>query len=340
MISKANRSEVARRAGVAESTVSRALNDSPLISEPIKERVRMAARDLDYIPSRQAALFARHRTATIGFVVPSYQSFPPFSRSYFPALLDGVVLECDIGGYTATIILDRQQDSVADYSALIRSKTVDGLLFAVTRADFRPFSGLRAQGVPFVLINNYHDGLNSVDAKPESGMRKAFMHAINLGHDNIGYITGDMRYRNATDRLEVFNSLALEYSIETTVVEGNFSKTSGLHGASALFNGNKVPTLIMTSSDRSAFGVLQCADGRGIRVPKDLSVIGYDNLPPVRDISPPLSTIIHPVTELARHATRLLIDILEHGRLEPVQEWLDTDFIVRESTSVSPRRLV
>jgi DNA-binding LacI/PurR family transcriptional regulator len=217
---------------------------------------------------------------------------------------------------------------------------VDGLLFAVTRADFRPFSGLRAQGVPFVLINNYHDGLNSVDAKPESGMRKAFMHAINLGHDNIGYITGDMRYRNATDRLEVFNSLALEYSIETTVVEGNFSKTSGLHGASALFNGNKVPTLIMTSSDRSAFGVLQCADGRGIRVPKDLSVIGYDNLPPVRDISPPLSTIIHPVTELARHATRLLIDILEHGRLEPVQEWLDTDFIVRESTSVSPRRLV
>jgi len=336
MSSTANRSEVARRAGVAESTVSRALNDSPLISEPIKERVRIAARELDYIPSRQAALFARKRTATIGFVVPSYQSFPPFSRSYFPALLDGVVLECDAGGFAATIILDRQLEGIADYSALIRSKTVDGLLFAVTRADFRPFAGLRAQGVPFVLINNYLDGLNSVDAKPESGMRKAFSHASNLGHRRIGYITGDMHYRNAIDRLEVFKYLASEYALDTIVVEGNFSKTSGLNGAARLLNGNDVPTLIMTSSDRCAFGVLQCASGRGIKVPHDLSVIGYDNLPPVRDISPPLSTIIHPVTELARHATRLLIDILEHGRSEPVQEWLDTEFIVRESTSVCP----
>jgi len=331
-----SRADVAQRAGVAESTVSRALNDSPLITEPIKQRVRDAARDLGYIPSRQAALFARKRTNILGFVVPSYRSFPPFSRTYFPALLDGVVLESDKSGYSPTIILDEKKNDTKDYYALIRSKTVDGLLFAVTRADFRPFAGLREQGVPFVLINNYHIGLNSVDARPESGMRKAFSHGCNLGHRRIGYITGDVRYRNAIDRLEVFKSLATEFGVEATIVEGDFSKTSGYAGAGKLLHAQRPVSMIMTSSDRCAFGVLQYAAANGIPVPSALSVIGYDNLPPVQDITPPLSTIDHPVTALARRATRLLIDILEGNREQPQQEWLDTDFIVRESTTVGP----
>ncbi|HCM27554.1 MAG: hypothetical protein A2Z99_21600 [Treponema sp. GWB1_62_6] len=333
-IHKVSRADVARRAGVAESTVSRALNDSPLITEPIKEKVRDAARDLGYIPSRQAALFARNRTNMLGFVVPTYSSFPPFSRPYFPALLDGVVLEADEEGYATTIVLDKREHEIEDYFALIRSKTVDGLLFAVTRADFGPFMGLRERGVPFVLINNYQDGLNSVDARPESGMRKAFSHAVNLGHRRIGYITGDMHYRNAVDRLAAFNRLAAEFRIEPSIVEGNFSKTSGYVGAGKLLARSLPPTLIMTSSDRAAFGVLQFASESGIRVPADLSVIGYDNLNPVQDITPALSTVDHPVTALARRATRLLITILEGGRGEPVQEWLDTDFAIRESTSI------
>jgi LacI family transcriptional regulator len=330
---KATRADVARRAGVAESTVSRALNDSPLITDPIKSRVREAARELGYIPSRQAAMFARKRTNILGFVVPSYGSFPPFSRSYFPALLDGVVLESDERGYAPTIILDKQNVRVEDYHLLIRSRTVDGLLFAVTRADFKPFSGLRASGVPFVLINNYHEGLNSVDSRPESGMRKAFSHGVELGHRHFGYVTGDIRYRNAIDRLAVFRTLADEYSVETSIAEGDFSKTSGYIAAGKLLESADPPSLIMTSSDRSAFGVLEYAAERGIRVPGDLSVIGFDNLPPVQDIVPPLSTIDQPVTALARSATRLLIDLLEGRRKEPVQEWLDTDFIVRKSTS-------
>jgi DNA-binding LacI/PurR family transcriptional regulator len=331
---KPTRADVANLAGVAESTVSRALNDSSLITTVIKEKVRWAARELGYIPSRQAALFARKRTNTIGFVVPSYRSFPPFSRSYFPALLDGVVLESDANGYSPTIILDKQNEGTEGYHDLIRSRTVDGLLFAVTRADFRPFAGLREQGVPFVLINNYHEGLNSVDALPESGMRKAFSHGYNLGHRRFGYITGDTRYRNAIDRLAVFNRLVTEFDVQSSIVEGDFSKTSGTVGAGKLLSGLRRPTIIMTSSDRCAFGILHYAADHGVRIPADLSVIGYDNLPPVKDISPPLSTVDHPVTELARRATRLLIDILNGRRTEPVQEWLDTDFVVRESTSI------
>ncbi len=336
MEKKACRGDVAKAAGVSESTVSRALNDSPLISASIKEKVRTVAKELGYIPSRQATLFARRHTKMLGFVVPSYEAFPTFSRSYFPALLDGVVLECDRQGYSATIILDRKKSDTQDYYTLIRSKTVDGLLFAVTRADFKPFAGLRAQGVPFVLINNYHEGLNSVDALPESGTRQACEHAYSLGHRRWGYITGDMQFRNAIDRLEVFTSLAHEYGAEISVVEGNFSKTSGRIGAEKLLgNGKgKTPSIIFCSSDRCAFGVLEYASSIGLEVPGELSVIGYDNLPPVEDVSPPLSTIVHPVTLLARRATDLLIRILEGGQEEPVAEWLDTGFIARDSSSI------
>lgn len=333
MLPKPTRAAVALRAGVAESTVSRALNDSPLITEPIKERVRAAAAELGYIPSRQAALFARKRTNTLAFVVPNYGSFPPFSRAYFPALLDGVILEADARGYAVTIVLDKRSHDTEDYYALIRSKTVDGLLFAVTRADFKPFMGLRERGVPFVLINNYEEGLNSADARPEPGMRKAFSHAMNLGHRRIGYITGDMRYRNAMDRLWAFRNLAEEFQVDALVEEGDFSKTSGYAGSTKLLSRPDAPTLIMTSSDRCAFGVLQYAAERGIRVPQDLSVIGYDNLTPAQDITPALSTVDHPVTALAGRATGFLIDVLEGGCEEPQQLWLDTDFVVRESTA-------
>jgi len=333
MDNKPSRKDVADKAGVSESTVSRALNDSPLITQAIKEKVRAAAKDLGYIPSRQATLFARRHTKMLGFVLPSYDAFPPFSRSYFPALLDGVVLECDALDYSATIILDKKKSNTEDYYTLIRSKTVDGLLFAVTRADFKPFSGLREQGVPFVLINNYHAGLNSVDAIPETGMRKACEHAYSLGHRHWGYITGDMQFCNAIDRLAVFNRLVTEYEVQSSIVEGNFSKTSGYEGAQKLLMQPKRPSVIFCSSDRCAFGVLSQAAKMGIRVPQELSVVGYDNLPPVRDITPPLSTIDHPVTKLARHATRLLISILQGEREEPVSEWLETDFIVRESTA-------
>jgi LacI family transcriptional regulator len=338
MSQKPSRADVAQLAGVAESTVSRALNDSALITEPIKRRVRDAADRLGYVPSRQAALFARNRTNMVGFVVPSYGSFPPFSRSYFPALLDGVVLETEASGYSTTIILDKQGSRTEDYSVLIKSRTVDGLLFAVTRDDFGPFCGLREQGVPFVLINNYQEGLNSVDALPGPGMRAAFTHCFNLGHRHFGYITGDMRYKNAIDRLDIFKRLCEEYGAESSVVEGNFSKTSGYRGAASLLGQSEPPSIIMTSSDRAAFGILAYAAEHGIGIPEDLSVIGYDNLPPVQDVSPPLSTVDHPVTGLARRATRLLIEILRGQLVEPVQEWLDTGFIVRESTTIHRSR--
>jgi DNA-binding LacI/PurR family transcriptional regulator len=331
------RGEVARLAGVSESTVSRSLNDSPLISIKSKQRVRDAAKSLGYVPSRQAALFARKCTFIVGFVMPSYKSFPPFSRAYFPALLDGAVLGAEERGYSVAIVLDKVEAETRDYCAMVRSRTYDGLLFAVTRAEFAPFQYLKENNIPFVMINNYCEGLDSVDARPEPGMRMAFQHAQGLGHSRIGYITGDMSYKNAVDRLDVFTSLAAEFAMETIVTQGDFSKTSGYRGTEKLLSEAYPPTLIMTSSDRAALGVLQYCAECGIRVPADLSVIGYDNLLPAQDVSPPLSTVDNPVSRAGWVAAQLLADIISGEVSEPVQTWLDTGFVARGSTAPVPR---
>jgi LacI family transcriptional regulator len=327
------RIEVARLAGVSESTVSRSLNDSPLISHQSKQRVKDAAKRLGYVPSRQAALFARRRTATIAFVVPSYQKFPPFSRAYFPALLDGAVLSAEERGFSVSIVLDKVESETRDYGALVRSRTYDGLLFAVTRADYGGFRYFAENNIPFVLVNNYAEGLYSVDARPEPGMRGAFQHAAALGHRRIGYITGDMSFKNAIDRLDVFNSLAEEFGMETAIAEGDFSRTSGYRGTERLMSAEKKPSLVMTSSDRAAMGVLHYCAEAGISVPRDLSVIGYDNLLPATDVSPALSTVDNPVSRTGWAAAQLLIDVIDRKVSQPVQLWLDTSFVARRSTA-------
>ena len=327
------RIEVARLAGVSESTVSRSLNDSPLISHQSKQKVKEAAKRLGYVPSRQAALFARRRTYTLGFVVPSYQKFPPFSRAYFPALLDGAVLGAEERGYSVAIVLDRVEDPGRDYGALVRNRTYDGLLFAVTRSDYERFRYFGENRIPFVLVNNYAEGLYSVDARPEPGMRGAFRHAQELGHTRIGYITGDMSFKNAVDRLAVFERLAEEFRMETVITEGDFSRTSGYRGTHQLLSGGRQPSLVMTSSDRAALGILQYCGEKDIRVPRDLSVIGYDNLVPATDVSPPLSTVDNPVGRAGWEAVQLLVDIIDGTVSEPVQLWLDTSFVARQSTA-------
>jgi LacI family transcriptional regulator len=316
--------------------VSRALNDSPLITEAIKAKVRQSALELGYVPSRQASLFARNRSYTIGLVVPEYKSFPPFSRPYFPALLDGAVLGAEDRGYSITIVLDKVSRNVRDHLALLRSRAVDGLLFAVTPADYGPFAELVDSLMPFVLINNYHEGICSVDSRPLPGMREAFSHAWNLGHRKIGYITGDMRFRNAVDRLAAFEALAADFGMQARIAEGDFSRSSGYRGAGRLLEGPGRPSLIMTSSDRAALGVMSWCSEKGLSVPRDVSVIGYDNLYPAEDVVPSLSTVNNPISRSGRVGAELLADLIEGKEAGPVEKWLDTGLVVRESTSRAP----
>lgn len=331
MKDRITRADVAINAGVSESTVSRALSDSSQISEAIKVKVRDIAGSLGYIPNRQAALLAKNKTFRLGLVVRTYKSFTPFSRSYFPRLLDGTLQRAEERGFSITIILDNVGDVPKDLSLTVRSKEVDGLLFSVTPMDDPRYGELKARDIPFVLVNNRKEGYFCVDCDAESGMREAFSHIANLGHRRIAYIAGDPTYWDGKVRLEIFVRLAQEFGLAATVVPGDFSMARGREAAGELLEHRNAPTLIMCASDRSALGVLSYCRDRGISIPGDLSLIGFDNLGPARDAVPGLTTIHQPVALMGGEATDMLIDILENRSPESVRS-IKTDFILREST--------
>ncbi|MCF7945636.1 MAG: LacI family transcriptional regulator [Spirochaetia bacterium] len=337
MRKKVTRTEVAKAAGVAESTVSRALNNSKMISLEVRERVKQTARELGYIPNRQAVLLASNRTYRLGLVVRTYKSFSPFSRAYFPRLLDGVLLKAEQHKYTINIILDKVEEEYKDLSTYVYGKEVDGLVFSVSPLGDPRFEELKQKRIPFVLLNNKVPGMNCVNSDPCKGTREAVRHAVSLGHRRLGYITGDLSYWDGRERLKAFTNVCREMELQTEIVEGNFSKTSGYRASDSLLNRDEPVSVIFCASDREAMGVFLYCKERGLEVPRDVSIIGFDNLGPAKDTNPPLTTIHQPITKMGSEAVRILISIIEGETAANVNgelRSLDTGFIIRHSTGV------
>ena len=332
MAKSVTRADVAAAAGVAESTVSRALNDSPLISDPIKQKVKRVAHSLGYYPSRTATLFAKNKSFCIGFVCPHYKKIKPFSRAYFPSLLDGVIEGVTERKYQVNIVIDQCFGQYRSYDELINSHVVDGLIFSITDDNFTPIYNLMDNNLPFVLVNNYFQGASSVYARPDKGMYKAIEYLSKQGHTEIGYITGDLNFKNGKDRLSNFENLAYKFHMKTRIVKGNFSKSSGYNAFD--FFKNNMPSVVMAACDRQAFGFMQACTNNNLVVPRDVQVVGYDNFYPASINNPSLTTISHPIFDMGIKASNLLIDLIEE-KAKPQQVWFDTDFVVRQSTKGS-----
>jgi LacI family transcriptional regulator len=331
---KVTRVDVAKAAGVAESTVSRALNDSTLISSDVKIRIRLIASQLGYIPNRQAVLLASNKTMRVGLVVRTYKSFSPFTRSYFPRLLDGVLQKAEALGYSVTVVLDKKNDEYKDLSEMIYSKEVDGFIFSVTPLEDPRFGDLLSHKVPFVLVNNLFQGADCINCDPYAGTRDALSHLASMGHKHIGYITGDSNYWDGKERLSVFQNLCMKQGMEFTLCQGNFSKRSGMAGAEKLLADRSGLTAIMAGSDRCALGVMEYCKKKNIRIPEDISLIGFDNLGPARDSVPGLSTIHNPVVRMGSDAMELLYQSLIEKIEKKTSLLIDSGFIIRGSTGV------
>jgi LacI family transcriptional regulator len=336
MSSKITRADVARAAGVSESTVSRALNDSPRISEAVRRKVAEAARLLGYVPNRQAVLLTSKRTMRIGLVVRTRKNLTPFARAYFPALLDGVLRAAEEFGYSVTVLPDTVGGKPKDLSLPIKSRELDGFIFSVTALDDPRFLPLKEQQVPFVLVNTILPAMWCVACDPEPGIRAALLHAAALGHSRIAYITGDLAYHDGTERLKTFTRLADELGFSYTIASGTFTRSSGYQGAEQLLgSGAPLPTLIMCASDREALGVMDYCRASGISIPEELSLIGFDDIGPAQDHHPALTTISQPVSQMGGAAFRLLQELLQTGDQSPAERVIriDTQLVVRDSTA-------
>jgi LacI family transcriptional regulator len=319
--------------------VSFVLNGRPdaAIPQETRLRVEQAARELGYQAHGAARALAGGSSQTIGFVLR--QSAEQVSvDALLSETLWGIGSEAHLGGYR--VLVEPLAPESGRYLDLVRSQRVDGLIVSGPRSDDVELAELVADGFPVVLQGSL-PGVEaaSVDVDNRAGARAAVDHLVGLGHRRIGCVTNaPLAYTAATERLagyrDALEAAAVEYDARL-VIEGAFDATSGWAAMGQLLERAPDLTAVFIASDIVAFGALRALRDAGRRVPEDVSLVGFDDIPLARHFDPPLTTVHLPARALGAAAGRALVDRLAgqdgHGRTV-----LATELIVRESTSPRP----
>lgn len=333
---RATSADVAARAGVSRTTVSFVLNAraDTGIPEETRRRVEEAARELGYQPHGAARALAGGASHTIGLVFR--QSPEQVSVDALLAeTLWGIGSEAHLGGYR--VLVEPLSPGNGRYLDLVRSQRVDGLIVSGPRTDDAELAQLVEDGFPVILQGSLPSlPAPSVDVDNRAGAHTAVEHLIGLGHRRIGCITNaPLAYTAAADRLAGYRDALASGGLPDDpdlVVEGSFDATSGLAAMHLLLARAPDLTAVFVASDIVAFGALRAVREAGLRVPLDVSVVGFDDIPLARHFDPPLTTIRLPARALGAAAGRALVERLA-GQTGRERTLLATELIVRESTS-------
>ncbi len=331
--------DVAALAGVSRTTVSFVINGRADVQIPPKTRRRVedAARELDYHPHGPARQLAAGASLTIGLVMR--QSAEQVAADMnLPNYLWGLAAAARAGGYRVLVEPLAPEDGT--YAGLLRSRRADGLIVSGPRDDDDELAALVRDGFP-IVIQGWRADLDvpSVDVDNRAGARGAVEHLLELGHRRIGCITNaPLQYTAAAERLSGYRDALTTAGIDFDpglVVEGAFDAASGHVGMAGLLR-NGGPSAVFVASDVVAIGAIRGLRDAGLRIPADVSIAAFDDIPIAAHVDPPLTTVHLPAGALGEAAGQLLVDRIA-GRPVPARTLLPTELIVRDSTAV-PRK--
>jgi LacI family transcriptional regulator len=328
--------EIAKLAGVSRSTVSRVVNEQPNVRQQVRERVWQVVHETGYQPHAAARSLVTRRTRILGVLIPEAVT-TLFTDPFFPHLLCGITQTCNSQRYHLMLSLfNDPAGPEAMYQRVVRSGHLDGVVVASTRVDDPLIARLGKDGVPFVLVGRHPDErVSYVDIDNVAGARMAVEHLIRLGHRRIGTITGSLNMTSGADRLEGYRQALEAYRLpvdDDLIAEGDFTEASGIAAARHLLS---LPvSAIFAASDIMAVGALKAIREDGLRVPHDVALVGFDDLPLASAVQPPLTTVRQPIERLGSMAADLLLNRLENppeGQAPAHHIVLPTKLIVRES---------
>jgi LacI family transcriptional regulator len=329
--------DIAGLAGVSIATVSRVLNDRPDVAAETREAVMRVVREHGFSTNRGARGLSKGRTGIVGSTVPHVNA------SYFGAILAGAaeaLYEEDIR-IVLCPTLHQHDREVTVVERLMRG-TTDGALLLLPEETVDELHMLKRQGFPFVVVDPREpvpEGLAVVSAAHAAGAREATEHLLALGHRRIGAITGIPGWVATEERLSGFRTALAGHGLladPNLIVAADFQIPGGFTAAERLLGRPDRPTAVFAFNDNIAIGTLQAARVHGLRVPEDLSIVGFDDLEEASIVDPPLTTVRQPLAELGRMGASLLTRIIDGQRVEALHVELATKLIVRGSTAPAP----
>jgi LacI family transcriptional regulator len=330
---------IATLAEVSRSTVSRVLNNHPSVRASVRERVLRVIREQNYAPQAAARSLASARTDTIGLLIPRSAAdslADPFIASMIRSLFEASVQQ----EYFAVLAMLTADMEPGFYDRILRSRHFDGVIMTSSDIDDPILPLLIKDGGPMVLIGRhpYFLDVPSVDVENRQGARDAVTHLIELGHRRIGLINGQLQMEAAQARRDGYKQALLEAGISIDpelMVEGFYSEPAAYQATLKLLDLAHPPTAIFAASDTMAIGALHAIRHRGLRIPADVALIGYDDLPLAASATPPLTSVRQPISEMGAHAVRLLIDQIR-GQGPAMSVRLPARLVIRESSGSGP----
>jgi LacI family transcriptional regulator len=315
-------------------TVSRVLNGHPDVAPATRESVLSHAEEIGY-NIRRPRLVARDRTGLIGVSVPFIRS----EGDYFAEILSGAADALE--QHEAYLVLCKTRQEHDREAALLQpllAGRTDGILLIAPSESPTELAALREEGHCFVVIDppvKLGDDIPSVAAMNTAGARSATEHLIQLGHKRIAVITGPLPWKESIDRLAGYQASLLAAGlpiIPELVVDADFTTRGGELAAGRLLAQPNPPTAIFAFNDNMALGALHVASGNGMRVPYDLSVVGFDDVGIASLTMPALTTVRQPLQDMGRTAVGLLYRLIDGGPIEALHIEVATRLVVREST--------
>jgi len=320
--------DVARLAGVAASTVSRALSNPTRVNAVTRRRIEQAAAELAYVPSSQARSLASGRTGTVALLVPDIAN--PF---YFD-LIRGSQRQLRAAGYTQLLVDTEESTEIEADTLEIMRKSADGVILAASRLDESQLVAAAARQ-PLVTVNRDLPDVPSVLIDTPTGVRQALTHLHSLGHRRIAYVAGPAGSWSSARRWEALQDAATELEVDLTFL-GPWAPHAAAGATAADSVASRDVTACIVFNDLLAIGMLKRLAQRGIRVPEDLSIVGTDDIFGSDFCHPPLTTVSAPIEEAGRVAVTMLLSRLSQNGTPRVRTVLPTYLRTRESSGPAP----
>jgi LacI family transcriptional regulator len=334
--------EVAREAGVAMSTVSYALSGKAVLSEATRARVLQTAERLGYC-RRSARKPPQEKAAIplIAILLPGGPGEPPLDYHYLAETLRGATESAEDFGFLVTVLYEKVKNPQFDFPGLCQARNVRGILVPTPKIHDAIVNGLMAEGFPTVLCQGAPAttlGMPTVGTDDEQGGFRATEHLIILGHKRIAMLLpGPVEIQFSAARLEGYRRALQTYGIpsdESLVADGGLLEDIAAKSMESLLDLDDPPSAVFAGNDTQAIGAMKAARGRGITIPGDLAVIGFDDTTAAHQSVPPLTTMRYPDYRIASEAARMLIRKILRPEIEPESIVIPVELVIRESCGV------
>ncbi|HEX8633602.1 MAG TPA: LacI family DNA-binding transcriptional regulator [Pyrinomonadaceae bacterium] len=331
--------DVAREAGVSTATVSHVINNTRRVTDETRERVLRAVERCGYYPNAHARSLASGRSNTLGLIISD------ISNPFFPELVKSIESAAFERGYDLILSnTNYEAERTSSYVQRLIERKVAGVALMTSELDTALVGELARRRVCVVFLDLGSAGqcMSNIVVDYDTGIEEAIAHLVALGHREIAFVGGPRHLRSAVKRLDAFRASLARHlpAASPQVYDGDFKLDGGRRAARALMErGEEMPTAILAANDMMALGVMQEFRECGVEVPRDVSVVGFDDIAFAQLAAPPLTTVSLPREELGRRAVDALIASVEHSEQQGTDIHVATRLVARASTARAPVRL-